>query len=81
MIEVLGTIGTVLAVIGVVLNNHLCRWCFVVWLISNSLAVVVHLITGPWSFVVRDLIFIGLAIHGWFVWKRKHKTRTTEKER
>lgn len=71
MLEILGTIGTVIAIAGVVLNNFKSRWCFVVWLVSNSLALVVHLMVGPWSFVARDLIFIALAVHGWFVWKAK----------
>lgn len=73
MLEILGTIGTVIAIAGVILNNYRMRACFIVWLVSNSMALAVHLIVGPWSFVARDLIFIGLAVHGWIVWKRKHK--------
>jgi nicotinamide riboside transporter PnuC len=73
MIEWAGTISMVIAISGVVLNNYQKRACFVVWLVSNSISLAVHLVVGPWSFVARDLVFILLAVHGWFTWKRKHK--------
>ena len=69
MIEIIGIIVTVVAVAGVVLNNRRCRWCFVLWMVSNILSASIHCSIGPWSLVVRDLIFLVLAIEGYFLWR------------
>ena len=69
MIEIIGLMTMVIAVIGVILNNRKCRWCFVLWMVSNSLSAVIHLNTGPWTLVMRDLIFLVLAFDGYWRWR------------
>ncbi len=69
MIEIIGIIVTVVAVAGVVLNNRKYRWCFVLWMVSNALSAVIHCSVGLWSLVARDLIFLGLSVEGWFLWR------------
>ncbi len=69
MIEIIGIIATIVAVGGVVLNNRKYRWCFVLWMVSNSLSCLIHLQTGPWSLVGRDLIFLVLAVEGYYRWR------------
>lgn len=71
MIEFIGTIATILAVTGVVLNNRKFRSCFVLFLFSNVLALGIHLNAGIYSIMVRDAIFIILAVEGWVRWGRK----------
>jgi nicotinamide riboside transporter PnuC len=68
-LEILGTVATVLAVVGVVLNNHKVIHCFLFWLISNSLTLYLHLRGRMWSLAVRDAVFLGLAVAGWFQWR------------
>ena len=68
LIELIGTISTVLAVVGVLANNRRLRWCFLVWMVSNSLSLVIHSQAGIWSLLVRDAIFLILAIEGWVRW-------------
>jgi len=70
MIELIGTIATILAVAGVILNNRRLRLCFVLWLISNTLTLGIHAETAVWSLVARDAIFLVLAIEGWIKWGR-----------
>lgn len=70
MLEIIGTIATVLAVTGVILNNRRLRFCFVLWVISNSLSLLLHLDAALWSLVVRDAIFTVLSIEGWIKWGR-----------
>lgn len=70
MIEAIGTIATVLAVLGVVLNNRRRRECFIVWIFSNLLTLGVHVAVGVWSMVTRDVIFLALAVEGMILWKR-----------
>jgi nicotinamide riboside transporter PnuC len=70
-LEILGTISTVLAITGVVLNNYLDSRCFYVWLVSNTISAWIHIEAGIWSLAARDVIFIGLAFHGLRKWKTK----------
>ena len=70
-IEIISTLATIIAIAGVILNNHRRRSCFILWLGSNSLTLAVHLYVGLWSMSVRDVIFLGLAVHGWAMWGRK----------
>ena len=70
-LEILGTVATVAAIIGVILNNHRRRTCFIVWLGSNGITLSVHLALGVYSLAARDAAFLALAVHGWFQWGRK----------
>lgn len=80
LIEIIGTTVTVAAIAGVVLNNHRLRACFIVWLFTNGITAGIHAHAGIWSLVFRDVVFFGLAVHGWFMWGRKAKASpwTTE---
>jgi len=69
MIEVFGVITTVIAVAGVILNNRKCRWCFVLWAASNTISGLIHYHAGLESLVVRDLIFLVLAVEGFHRWR------------
>ncbi len=76
MIEIISGISTVLAVMGVMLNNRLNRLCFVVWLASNGISAGIHINYHLWSMTARDLIFFILAIEGFFRWKRIHQNKS-----
>ena len=71
MIEIIGTIATVLAVIGVLANNRRLRWCFLVWMVSNGLSMLIHAQAEIVSLFVRDAVFLILAVEGWIMWKDK----------
>ena len=71
--ETIGTIATILAIAGVVLNNRRLRGCFAVWAVSNTLSAAIHLSTGILSLAVRDAAFLVLAVEGWILWGRERK--------
>lgn len=71
MVEFLGTISTVLAIAGVILNNRKMIGCFYIWLLSNAITAGIHLSAGIWSLAARDLIFFLLAIEGIYRWSIK----------
>ena len=75
MIEIVGSIITVVAVSGVLLNNARRRVCFLLWIVSNSLSAAVHMHASPpmWSMAARDVIFLALAIAGWRQWGRQKR--------
>ena len=68
--EILGWATTTVAVAGVVANNHRLRWCFWLWMASNSASAAIHLAAGMWPLVVRDAVFFALAIHGLAAWSK-----------
>ena len=72
MIELIGIISGVLAVVGVLANNRKLRWCFLLWMVSNAMSLAVHAAAEIWSLAARDAIFLILAVEGWFKWGRKH---------
>ena len=74
MQAIIGMIGTVLAIVGVVLNNRLNIACFSVWIVSNTIFAALHIKAGLWSIVVRDVVFTFLAIEGWRQWSKKRRT-------
>ena len=71
MIEYMGIISGILAVIGVIANNRRLRWCFPIWMVSNAMSLAIHVDAWIWSLVVRDAVFLILAVEGWFKWGRK----------
>jgi nicotinamide riboside transporter PnuC len=71
MVEILGGISTVLALIGTVLVNRRDRRGFYFWLVSNVLVLAVHWQAGIWTLTARDAAFFGLAVHGLYCWRRR----------
>ena len=72
MIIILEWITTTLAITGVIANNYKRRWCFLVFMVSNTACLFLHLRVGYYAMCFRDLVFFALAIHGWIAWgKRK----------
>jgi len=74
MIDAIGWVASVLAVAGVVLNNNRLRVCFLVWLVSNAMSAGLHVHAAMWPLAARDLVFMVLAVHGWWCWGRKKET-------
>jgi nicotinamide riboside transporter PnuC len=71
MIELFGTLSTILAITGVWFNNRKMIVCFYIWLISNSISLVIHLHSGIYSLAARDFIFLILAFEGISKWSKK----------
>lgn len=68
MLELIGTVATIIAITGVVLNNYKMRFCFWLWLVSNSLSAGIHLYLACYSLFARDAVFLVLAVHGLYHW-------------
>lgn len=73
--EILGGVGSALAIAGVVLNNRKIIACFPLWMASNTICLIVHALAAwsgesPWSMLVRDAVFLVLAFDGWHRWRR-----------
>ncbi len=77
--EMIGWAVTVIAVVGVLLNNRQNRWCFAVWMISNTLSAALHAEAAMWALTARDAIFLMLAVAGWRAWGSSEKTNRSKK--
>jgi len=73
MLEIIGTLATIIAITGVVLNNYKHWWCFYLWLVSNSLTAGIHLYLACYSLFARDVVFMVLAVHGLWKWRTERK--------
>lgn len=72
--------ATAIALIGVWLNNRRRRACFAMWLISNAITFVIHVVAGMWPLAARDSAFFVLAIHGWWLWGAAVKQEVNDHE-
>ena len=70
MIQVIGAIGSILAVTGVMLNNRMRIECFWLWMVSNLVSAGIHVYTGLWSLAFRDIVFFVLAVQGLRYWRK-----------
>jgi len=71
MLEVIGSITTIMAVVGATLNNRHKIGCFYFWMLSNLLSAGIHVHTATYSLVIRDVIFLILAFEGVWKWKKQ----------
>jgi nicotinamide riboside transporter PnuC len=70
MVETIGILTTILAVIGVLLSNRKRISCYGFWLVSNCLSLLIHLHAGIYSLAVRDFVFLILAFDGIYRWRK-----------
>ena len=69
-LELLGILATILAVCGVMRNNHRRMDCFYLWMASNAMTVAIHAQAGIWSLFGRDVLFLILAVQGLLLWRQ-----------
>jgi len=70
MLELIGTVAGVLAIAGVLCNNRKWIACFPLWIVSNALSAAIHYQTGLTALLVRDGVFLVLAVAGWRRWRK-----------
>lgn len=68
---ILEIITSILAISGVVLNNRKSIYCFPIWIMSNFIVALIHAQSHLEILMLRDIIFLVLAIHGWHEWQKK----------
>lgn len=71
--EILGLISLCFALAGSILNNRKMIICFPIWIISNIIYFGMHLQIGSWSLALKDVVFFGICVEGYFRWRKKKK--------
>jgi hypothetical protein len=59
----------VLSLVGVVLNIHRKRACFLVWAFTNSAWTAIDVYHGVWAQAALQAVYVGLAIYGLRKWR------------
>ena len=67
-VEIFGFVAGIVAIAGVVLNNHRLVECFWLWMVSNAICAGIHLRAGLYSMAAKDIVFLVLAIDGLIRW-------------
>ena len=61
---------TLLSIIGVILNAHKKRVCFLVWMFTNFTWMVIDFRAGIPAQGTLFAVYFCLAIYGWVTWKK-----------
>lgn len=61
----------VASIIGTLANIKKWRWCFAVWLVTNSIWCVYDFSIGAYAQSGLFLVYVGLAIYGLWEWRTK----------
>lgn len=61
---------TVTSIVGTVANIYKRRWCFGVWLVTNSLWTAYDVWLGAWAQAALMAVYTGLAVWGLIQWRR-----------
>lgn len=64
---------TLASIIGTVANIFKKRWCFVLWLFTNTAWLIVDAYNGLYSQALLFLVYVGLSVWGLIQWKREGK--------
>lgn len=57
------------SLIGVIANIHHKRWCFGVWLVTNTAWAAVDLWHGIYAQATLQAVYAGLSVYGLVKWK------------
>ena len=78
MIEGLMWIVVAVTLVGTAANVLKRRWCFLLWVPTNACWVGYNAWRGEWPMAVIFTAYFGLAVWGWFRWKKERTTKSTK---
>jgi len=64
----IGWIATIFSLIGVFLNAYQIIWCWLIWIIANSIWIFWAVKKKEWAQVLLWTIFIFANLYGWYMW-------------
>jgi len=73
MIEMLMWLVTLASIVGTVANIYQRRWCFAVWLATNSLWVAYDIYKDAYPQATLMGVYAFLAAWGYWKWKKEKK--------
>ena len=75
--QILSIIALIFSVVGNIFINYKRRSGFVIWSISNTIWIIVNLISiqTNWPQVAMFMVYIVLNVHGFVTWKKLKRIR------
>ena len=74
-VDIIGWTGTILMLIGSIINIYKHTWCWPAWITGGALIIVQAMILGTWNIMVMQLTYMPLNIYGWYTWRRDNENR------
>lgn len=66
---------TVASIIGTVANIYKKKWCFIIWLFTNSSWMVYDFYIGAYAQSLLFAVYTGLAVWGLYKWAKEEKEK------
>lgn len=63
-------LGSILGLIGTLLNARHNKKAFIVWMVSNTILIYQNITLGAWNQVFMLGTYLALAVYGWVFWNR-----------
>lgn len=67
-----------ISLVGTIANMKQKKWCFVMWMVGNSYWMYYSISRGLYPRAVLDAIYLGLAVYGFFEWRKMERKRENE---
>lgn len=64
---------TIASITGTVANIYKKRWCFIIWLFTNSLWMIVDFYQGLYAQSFLFAVYVALAIWGLIQWRNENQ--------
>ena len=69
-------IVTALSIVGTVANSFQKRWCFIVWVFTNSFWCVFNIINGSYAQAILYAFNLAMAFIGLWKWRKNERQKT-----
>jgi hypothetical protein len=68
-VDIIGWAGTVLMLLGSIINIYKHTLCWPVWIAAAFCLIVQGIILGTWNIVVMQSVYIPINLYGWKQWR------------
>lgn len=72
MVDIIGWSGTILMLIGSIINIYKHTWCWPIWILGGALIIIQSVMIGSWNIVTMQLAYMPLNLFGWYQWRSDH---------
>jgi nicotinamide riboside transporter PnuC len=74
-------VGTVLTILGILLNSKQRIESWAVWIVGDAIWIVTYWPRHDWAVVITNSVFVVVNFYGWWAWTRAKKNSTSATSR
>jgi hypothetical protein len=75
VVDIIGWSGTILMLVGSIINIYKHTWCWPVWIAGGTLIICQSMVIGTWNIVTMQLAYMPLNAYGWIQWRNDETKR------